>query len=141
MRGLVVTAALVLTLAACGSDSDSGSDTAEEPQQLELDGTTFTSTEVTGHELVPDTTISLAFEEGNLSANAGCNTMSAEYEVTDGNVAWSGPAASTMMACSDELTEQDQWLTELLTEGVDAKQDGDTLTLTDVDLEIVLEAQ
>ena len=102
---------------------------------------TFASTEVTGHDLVPDTTISLVFEDGNLSANAGCNTMSAAYEVTDGNIAWSGPAAATMMACSDELTAQDEWLTELLTGGVDATQDGDTLTLTDVDLEIVLEAQ
>ena len=40
-----------------------------------------------------------------------------------------------------ELTAQDEWLTEVLTGGVDATQDGDTLTLTDVDLEIVLEAQ
>jgi heat shock protein HslJ len=43
-----------------------------------------------------------------------------------------------MMACSDELTAQDQWLVELFTDGVDVAADGPTLTLTADDVTIVL---
>lgn len=126
MRAFLVV--LLLLLAGCSSGPD-------------LDGKTFTSTEVTGHDLVADSTIRLTFDDGNMSANAGCNTMSADYELDDGTLRWTGAVASTVMGCTGGLAEQDQWLTELLTDGVDAELDDTTLTLTDGDVEIVLEAE
>ena len=50
--------------------------------------------------------------------------------MTDGVLAWSGDPASTMVACEPELSDQDAWLTELFTTGVEATADGSTLTLT-----------
>ena len=73
-----------LALAACGSDDDTASGSA--PTADDLDGTTFESTDVTGRELVADTTVTLAFQADAVSANAGCNTMNGGYTITDGTL-------------------------------------------------------
>ena len=99
------------------------------------------STEVEGRDLVEDATIGLSFEDGRMTASAGCNTQSGSYEIDGDTLRWSEPVASTMMACSPELEEQDHWLHELLTDGVTASLDDSTLTLESVDVNIVLEAE
>lgn len=126
-----------LAFAACGSDDDTASGSA--PTADDLEGTTFESTDVTGHELVADTTISLAFQADRVSANAGCNTMNGGYTITDGTLEVAA-MASTMMACSDELMAQDGWLTEFLADGPEIALDGDTLTLTGADSTMTLAA-
>jgi heat shock protein HslJ len=161
--GLAVAAVLVGTLAACGGDESSGgseppatdtssptesasqsaSESASESASPSLSpavlANTYVSTEVTGHDLVEGTQIRLIFEEGNLSVEAGCNTMFAPYELTDESLTWTDTPAQTMKACSDELTAQDQWLVELFTRGVGAAADGPALTLTSDDVTIVLD--
>lgn len=125
LHGFTLTVGLVgVLLTGCGGDGD-GETTA-----ADLNGSTFTSTQVDGHELVADSTITLTFDDDNLSAQAGCNTMSAPYVLEEDLMSWEGEVATTMMACSDELTAQDAWLTDLLTNGVDVELDGDTLILT-----------
>ena len=108
--------------------SESPSETASESASPSISpavlANTYVSTEVTGHDLVADTTIRLTFEDGNLSVNAGCNTMFAPYELTDDSLAWTEEPAATMMGCPDDLTAQDQWLAELFTTGVGAAADG-----------------
>jgi heat shock protein HslJ len=124
-----------LALAACGSDDDSPA--ADEslpavgsaPAADDLAGRAFESTEVTGHELVADSTIELAFTTDSLSARAGCNSMNGGYSITDGALEV-GAMASTMMACSDDLMAQDTWLSEFLSSAPAIALDGDTLTLT-----------
>ena len=151
-----VIALVVGGLAACGEDESSGArPTGDDSAELERAGTsestsaspsvslavlanTYVSTEVTGHELVADTQITLTFEEGNLSVNAGCNTMFAPYEMSEDFLAWTEPPAQTMLGCSDELTAQDQWLAELFTTGVGVVADGATRTLTSGDVTIVV---
>ena len=75
---------------------------------------TFTSTDVRGHELVEGTEVTLAFTEGQVSAQAGCNTMTGPASWADGTLELEGQMASTMMACDEALTAQDQWLSEFL---------------------------
>src|SRR5690606_5306551 len=41
----------------------------------QLAGRTFLSTAATGRDLVPGSTLTLSFEDGNVGANAGCNHM------------------------------------------------------------------
>ncbi len=122
-----------LTFAACGSDDDSSS----APTPADLDGQAFESTEVSGHDLVADSTITLAFQSDSISANAGCNTMNAGYSISDGTLDV-GVMAATMMACPDELMAQDTWLSEFLTGGPEIALDGATLTLTGDDSSITL---
>lgn len=126
-----------LALAACGSDDDPASGSA--PTADDLDGTTFESTEVTGHELVADTTITLAFQADAVSANAGCNTMNGGYTITDGTLEVA-TMASTMMACEDALMAQDDWLAEFLASGPEIALDGDSLTLTGAESSLTLDA-
>jgi heat shock protein HslJ len=103
-----------------------------------LDGTTYVSTIVEGHDLVDGSTIRLSFEDGRLAAVAGCNTMSASYAVTDGRLAWTGPPMATRMACPEDLMTQDGWLSGLLSDGVDVTLDGDDLALVAGDVTLHL---
>jgi len=164
-RVTALVAGLVLTgaLAACGDSSssepeDAGSDSAspsasqspsesasESPSESaspSLDpavlANSYVSTQVTGYDLVANTSIRLTFEDGNLSANAGCNTMFAPYELTEDTLAWTGEPAQTMMGCVEDLAAQDEWLAGLLTGGVEAASTASGLTLTSGDVVIEL---
>jgi heat shock protein HslJ len=144
---LVATAAL----AACGSDAD-GSATSDSPtdqtsdSQTEtsvptsgsdgLDGRSFVSTEVDGHELVPDSVVRLTFEDGSLSINAGCNTMFGGYTV-EGDVLSAPTMAMTEMACDPALMEQDAWISGLISNGPTVTVDGDTLTIAGPDAQTI----
>jgi heat shock protein HslJ len=150
----VVAVLAALTVAGCGSDDgDDGAgattsapaDGATDPVALaDLDGRTFTSTAVTGHDLVADTEVRLSFDGSSLSVNAGCNTTNGEVAVDDdGTLAWSGEPFATMMACDPaELMDQDAWITALIADGVMAALDGPNLTLTagEVTIEFAEEA-
>lgn len=141
----------VLALAACGSSGPTSSkdDPTTAPKgttttaaagsgELELDGKAFTATGVEGYEPVADSQLTLTFEDGNLAVNAGCNTMTSAYSVEGGKLAWTGTPAATMMGCENDLMNQDTWLIDLFTKGVDATLEGDELTLTSGDVTITL---
>jgi heat shock protein HslJ len=138
-----VLALAALALGACGSDDDTATpvtDPAPAPTQppateppddtsaAELDGREFLSTSVDGYDLVDDTVIRLSFDDGALSANAGCNTLLGDYSISGGRL--SAPVlASTEMGCEMELMTQDRWLTDILALDPIVEVDGDTLTL------------
>jgi heat shock protein HslJ len=143
-------ALLVLSAAGCGS-GDSGDDSGQGADpgggeesasvsvaQETLEGRTYTSTSVSGHELASQDPIRLAFEEGRMSASAGCNTMFGPFALEGDELAWTAEPATTLMACGDALDQQDRWLAELLTAGVTAASDGRRLTLTSGELTIEL---
>jgi heat shock protein HslJ len=142
LAGLLVVAAFAT--AGCGDDQGSSSESAPSSTAAsassasELDGSSYTSTAVTGHDLVPDTQIELTFSAGVLSVSAGCNLLSGQYAVEDGTLRWTSPAVSTMKACPEELMAQDTWLATLFTDGVDVTEDGSTLTLSSGEVTIEL---
>ena len=104
-----------------------------------LDGSTFTSTSVTGHDLVPGSTVRLSFEDGQLGVSAGCNQMGGGYSLVDDRLQIDGAMRSTEMACDPPLMDQDTWLAGWIADGPSWQLDGDTLTLTggDVVMELV----
>jgi heat shock protein HslJ len=132
-------------LAGCGGDSDgesgstpspSSSTTASSPDAAavdldpaSLDATSYVSTSVEGHDLVAGSTVEMTFDGETMSAWAGCNNLFGSFEVGASTLRWSDQPAATMMMCEPELMDQDQWLTDLLTEGVTATLDADALTL------------
>jgi heat shock protein HslJ len=145
MRRRVVPVLLLafLPLAGCGSEDDSASDASTaEPSAVtadDLDGSSYASTEVVGHELVEGTRVRVSFEDGVLAVSAGCNTMTAEYDVTGDRLAWSGEPAATLMGCLEDVAAQDEWLTCLFRTGVTAGLvDGD-LELTQDEVILTLE--
>lgn len=105
VRLLVTTLSLVL--AACTAASSGPS----------LDGREFLSTSVTegGAErpLERGTGISLRFDDGQLSASAGCNIMGGAYRIADGTLL-SDAMSTTEMGCDPGRHAQDEWLSEFL---------------------------
>lgn len=122
---------------AAGSPGASASESGRTTRG-ELDGRSFVSSQVTGsHTLVPGSTITLAFEGGSLSANAGCNSMAGRYTLAGGKLT-APQLASTMMACDQALMDQDTWLAQFLASGPAYALTGDTLTLTGATDTVVL---
>ncbi|HET9422667.1 MAG TPA: META domain-containing protein [Nocardioides sp.] len=140
--GCVLVGALVV---GCGDDSDDGgggaSGTDPSPsasaEEAALTGT-FVTEALTGHELVEGSELTVAFEDGSMAVSAGCNTLFGAY-VDDDGLHWEAEPASTLKACDPELSEQDDWLTTLFTEGLDIEESSDTgLVLTSGDIRIEL---
>lgn len=134
MMAATVVVVAALGMSACGSDSDASSSdskdskstttTAAASSSSDLDGTTWTSTNVMGHDLVAGSTITLTFTDGDLAIVAGCNTMSGAYSVDGDTLTLDGQSRTTMMGCEQDLMDQDQWLVTWFTDGV-------TMTTTD----------
>ncbi|MFN7147981.1 MAG: META domain-containing protein [Microthrixaceae bacterium] len=141
-RCATLLACIVVALSACGDDDvtertdTSGADATASGAGVasdQLDGRSFRGTDVFGHDLVDGTEVAMTFEPGQLSTNAGCNTSGGAYTLDDGVLRSEGDWFTTSMACSPELEAQDQWLAQLLVDGVDVSLDGDVLTLTSAD--------
>jgi heat shock protein HslJ len=127
-RVLAWLVALLLVLAACGDDGD-----ANDPG---LDGETFLSVSVRGHELVPGSRIRLSFDDGRLGADAGCNSLGSDYDVVDGRLVLRGDLTTTDMGCDSPLLAQDEWLADLLRSEPRLERSGDVLTVTTADVTV-----
>lgn len=147
--GLPLAVVALVAIAACGTDDDAGAPVPDpEPPPTtappttvpapELDGREFVSTSVEGYQLVDGSTIRLSFDDGSLSANAGCNTIFGAYRITDGTLGVD-QLGTTEMACETDLMAQDRWLTDILALEPRLELEGNTLTLRGVaDTVIVL---
>ena len=104
----VVTVALLL--GGCGGDESRLS--AED-----LKGRVFTSTSVTGngkpYPMATGTHLFIHFGDGRFSANAGCNDMSAAFDVDDDKLVLEDGMESTLASCN-ERDVQDVWVGKLL---------------------------
>lgn len=124
-RSLVAVAAVALLVAACGGD-----DAPSGPAASDLNGRAFTSTSVSGAELVTGTHLSLSFDDGVVAAFAGCNTFTGGFELDGDRLVVAEALSATLMACDDPLTAQDAWVVALLGARPAVALTGDDLTLT-----------
>lgn len=95
-----------------------------------LEGRTFVSTEVTGHDLVEGSTVTVAFEDGRVSVNGGGNVQGSQALWNGTTLRFGSPPISTRMWPGEELQAQDDWLSSIFLAGVDVALDGTELTLT-----------
>jgi heat shock protein HslJ len=121
---------LALVLVACGDDDDVAA--------AALDGRDYLSTAVEGRSLVPGTQIRLSFTDGQVGAQAGCNSLGAPYEVVDDHLVIGGGLSMTEMGCDAERHAQDEWLADLLGAGPVIAVESDELTLTSTDATVRL---
>jgi len=139
LRSLALVAiAGTLVLASCGDDEEE--DASGDVTAADLNGMGFASTSVEGYDLVEGSVVTLSFEGDTIGANAGCNSFSGSFAVADGTLDVGDDLASTMMACSEELMSQDDWLSSFLTDDPAILLDGDTLTLSGGDVIVTLTA-
>ncbi|WP_051386437.1 META domain-containing protein [Actinokineospora inagensis] len=141
MRTRLLTPALAVTLilAGCGSSGGSNQPATNGPTPV---GKTYAYDSAkdkgTPHALVPGSTVTLTFhDDGRLTANAGCNTIGGTVSLSGGTLQ-PGALSTTDMACSAGLEQQDQWLTHTLEANPTWRVDGDRLTLTSTETELVL---
>lgn len=127
-----VAVAGALLLAACSSGSSAPE--ASVATWTNVDSLTYVSTAVTvdgqGKPLASDQPISIRFADGQVSIQAGCNTMVGSAAIVDGvlNV---GELASTRMACEQALMDQDAWLARVLSAGPTVtRPDDQSITVT-----------
>jgi heat shock protein HslJ len=128
MRHVRTPIIVVLLLAAC-SAVPSGGGVGGNP----LDGHDFLSTSVTedgaDRPLVDGTRIRISFDDGQLGASAGCNTLGGAYRLEGGVLVFEG-GGMTEMGCDEPRHAQDDWLTAFLGSGPTIVQSGTDLTLS-----------
>lgn len=115
--------ALAALVAACGDD---GSPVAS--GAADLDGRQFVLTAASGFERVAGTTVSIRFDDGNVGADAGCNSIGGPYRL-DGSTLVVEGLAMTEIGCDPDRHAQDDALAELLTEQPTVTLDGDRLVI------------
>jgi heat shock protein HslJ len=78
---------------------------------------------------LPETEITLDFNEGQVAGSAGCNRYFANYTVTAAGNLQIGPAGSTMMACPEEIMQQEGDFLAALGAAESFTLNGETLTI------------
>jgi len=92
----------LLVLSGCGEIA------AQQAGQQDLTGTIWSLSTFMGKELVPGSGITAEFtSDGKISGSSGCNLYAGTYKVDGNNILISSPLASTMMACSQEVMDQE----------------------------------
>lgn len=102
--GLLVAALTLITVSAC--DADDGDPLA---------GRSFVSEEVGGNPPLPDATIYLGFERGEVNFDAACNAHFAPYEVEGDKLTITTEYfGATEIGCDAPRHEQDSWFADFL---------------------------
>lgn len=131
--------ALGLVVAACGESTESVDVTSS------IEGRQFWSTSVIEdgepRPLVDGTRIQLRFDNGNIGASAGCNSMGGSYAIASSNsggILEVTDMAMTEMGCDAPRHEQDQFVADLLTASPTITLDGNDLVLSTTDVTLTL---
>jgi heat shock protein HslJ len=87
---------------------------------------------------VTDTEAGLIFkDDGTVTGNSGCNGLGGNYKVEGDQVTFD-QITSTLMACDDARMAQEGAVHQVLTDTATFKIEGNTLTLTNNDVVLVL---
>lgn len=131
-------ASVALVVAACGGDDTTPLTEPSATPVPAIDGKTYLSESVSGHDLVEGSVLRVSFDGGNLGAHAGCNQMGGAYTLEDATLVV-GQMFMTEMACVDPpgLMDQEVWFADFLGDRPTIAQDGDRLTLTTGDVTVV----
>ncbi len=121
---------LAASVPACDTEKGGGSSTS-------LDGRHFIDGTLEGRTLVEGTSVSVGFYDGEISASAGCNSMSGAYSIANGQLHVSN-LGTTEIGCSSALHEQDQWLATFMTSSPSLELDEPRLVLSDGEVTLTL---
>src|SRR5574338_932632 len=122
---LIICAGLLI-LAACAPPTSPSGDSGS------LTGTVWSLTTLSGQELVPGSGITALFTAGDkLGGSSGCNQYSGTYTAAGNRLQISPNLASTMMACPQELMDQEAKYIQALTDVNAYSINGDQLVLQD----------
>jgi putative lipoprotein len=87
---------------------------------------------------VEDTEAGITFnEDGTVAGNSGCNGFGGNYTVEGDQVAFS-EIVSTLIACEEPIMSQEEAVFKVLTDTASYAIEGNTLTLTNNEMTLVL---
>ena len=131
----------VLVIGACGTDDSAGEsdETGPPPTATAFEADRYVVSSLQGRDRVPESEIELTFDDGQLSAWAGCNRIFGSYRIEESRLI-AGPLASTRMACSDPLMDQDAWLIEFLESEPEVSVQGNVVTISTSGVTMVADA-
>ncbi len=127
--------AFSLVFSACGDDKTEvgGPAGSDDSSGLSLDGRQFWLVSVLDdgveHPLVEGTRISLRFNNGNIGASAGCNSMGGPYQIDDNQQLTVTDLSTTEIGCDPERHAQDEFVAAVLIVQPQLTLNGDYLTL------------
>jgi heat shock protein HslJ len=131
-HSLKTTAALLILsaslMSACAALLPNGANS--EDDAVNLEGTSWTLTQISGIDLLDGSNAYFIFEEGQVQGNASCNQFSGSYEM-DGSQLTFGPMMSTMMAC--EFLDQETTFLGAFGQPLAFRVDGEQLILSGED--------
>jgi len=118
----------LIILAACASS------TSPKGEASELTGSVWGLSLLMDKAIIPSSSISAEFtSDGKVSGSSGCNQYSSTYTVTGSTIKITTPMAATLMACSQELMDQESAYLKALGEAKTFSVAGDELTLSGAD--------
>lgn len=130
----ILAAAMLAGVGGCGSDDepvDAGAPGGDGGLDLEDPGD-YRAVEATEdgapRPFVPGTEVSIRFADGEISANAGCNSIGGSYSL-EGDVLRVAAASMTEMGCDGPRHDQDQWLSTFLSAGPTVTEEADAVVL------------
>ena len=105
----------------------------EKTADMPLDGTEWVVTEIDGEPVIEDSGVTMEFENGMLSGNAGCNSYGGSYSGSADGELELRDITMTLMACAepDGVMDQETAFLAALREVTAWEQDGDDLRLLD----------
>ena len=127
MNKTIISIGLSVVLIALG-----GCSSLQSGSKGDLTGQAWVLTELTGKTLVAGTSITALFSaDGKMGGSSGCNRYGGTYTVTGNTIQITSPLASTMMACEQEIMDQESAYLKALGEAKSFSVTGDQLTLKD----------
>jgi heat shock protein HslJ len=88
----------------------------------------------------PNVDAILTFDDGELSGNAGCNSLMGDYKIKGDQIVF-GSIASTEMGCLEsQVMEQENIAHQVLTGTASFKIEGNMLTITNQNMLLVFES-
>jgi heat shock protein HslJ len=122
---------IILTACASASSPQGGAS--------DLTGSVWSLSLLMDKAIIPGSSISSEFtSDGKVSGSSGCNQYSSTYTITGSTIKIATPMASTLMACSQELMDQESAYLKALGEAKTFSVAGDQLTLADADKKSLL---
>ncbi len=132
---LTIIVTLTILIAGCVGSSPSPSSPSPETSNatVPLEGTNWTLISLLTEEritnVLPNTTITAVFSDGNVTGSSGCNDYSAQYNVSGRDTITFASLRSTLMYCSDPgVMEQETAYISLLQNTTAYTINGDALS-------------
>ena len=100
---------------------------------MDLNGTSWTLVRLGGEPPVPDTEVTLHFEDGALGGNASCNTYGGSFAQNDAEISMSEIFSTLMYCFPEEVMEQEMAYLAALGAAATFQVEGNTLSLFDAE--------